>query len=254
MRVFYWIGRMALACLLMTAVSVLTTYIMVSVMVDGLLKQAHLTGLSHSVSVSDFIGKLSDSADFLLGGGGSSGRDASNDTSNDTSPGADASLGDSGSGGSGDPLSASAGAAANAGAADDSAGKGLGSSADGTPASGAAGTSKTPGEEDAVEAWSQVGGTDGSGSGSSGAAGGEDDATIMSAEQFQQKKAAMSSDDKAAVFSLLTSKLPEEDLQKLSQWVEDGITAKEYNEIYAMVQKQLTTADLSKLEAILKKY
>lgn len=104
---------------------------------------------------------------------------------------------------------------------------------------GAADASSEAPEEDAVAAWSQTG---------------SKEQIVISAEQFQEKREKLSEEDKNAVFSLLISRLPEEELQQLSTKLEDGLTNAELVEIEKIVERYVKPEELEQLMAIVNKY
>ncbi|WP_052487632.1 hypothetical protein [Gordoniibacillus kamchatkensis] len=77
---------------------------------------------------------------------------------------------------------------------------------------------------------------------------------VVSADDLAKKKAAMSSEDKMKLFSLLASKLPPEQLQRISALVEDGITADEMKQIDDILQKNLPKDDYKQILDIIQKY
>lgn len=106
------------------------------------------------------------------------------------------------------------------------------------------GTGTTPPPDDAVAVWSRSGSKEAS----------QKDKVVMSAEQFQTKREKLSEEDKTTVFSLLISRLPQEELQQLSAMMEDGITSAELAEIEKIVENYLKPDEFEKLIGIVNKY
>jgi hypothetical protein len=101
--------------------------------------------------------------------------------------------------------------------------------------------------EDAVPAWTQ-------GSGDKELKVDEQKKLVMSAEQFYQKKELLSDEDKMKIFSLLASRIPQNDLQQISKVVEDGITPDELTQVQGLVEKYLKPAEYKELLNIIQKY
>lgn len=87
-----------------------------------------------------------------------------------------------------------------------------------------------------------------------GGAESDGDRFVMSAEEFLSWQEKMTDEDKMAVFAILLGKIPQEDFQSLSLWLEDGLTAGEISEIYRLMDKHLSTEEMTELGNILKKY
>lgn len=108
------------------------------------------------------------------------------------------------------------------------------------------GDTTDPFGQDAVEAWNQS-----SGNSQQGAEGRKD--IVMSPEELQKKKDQMGDADKMEVFSILTTKLPQEEVQKISLFIENGITEQELEEVKTILAKYLKDNEYEKLLNILKK-
>ncbi|MFC0210956.1 hypothetical protein ACFFK0_00600 [Paenibacillus chartarius] len=126
--------------------------------------------------------------------------------------------------------------------------------------SGGGSTSGKPSEteeyvpEDAVAVsgrLSQSGDAAGSGSANSS---GVLSSLVMSTEEFAKKKAAMSSEDKMKLFSLLVGKLPPDQLQSISTMIEDGITSEELKQLDETMQKHLTQEEYKQILDMVTKY
>jgi hypothetical protein len=62
---------------------------------------------------------------------------------------------------------------------------------------------------------------------------------LMSSEEFYKKKEQLSGADKMMIFNLVISKLPETEIQKISNELEVGITIENWTDIQNTVKKYL---------------
>lgn len=77
------------------------------------------------------------------------------------------------------------------------------------------------------------------------------DGFFLSAEAFNEKRKNLSEADKLEIFTILLNDVPQEELQRLSELVEDGITAEEAALIAKSLQEHLGPDELERLLAIL---
>jgi len=77
---------------------------------------------------------------------------------------------------------------------------------------------------------------------------------VMSAEEFNNKRKKLSDGDKLEIFSLLMQKLPQQELQRMSELLEDGITEDELAELEEVINAYLHKDDVDRLLLILNKY
>lgn len=77
---------------------------------------------------------------------------------------------------------------------------------------------------------------------------------IISAEEFNQKKDAISSEDKMRIFTLLFTKVPQDDIQHLSLLLEDGLTEEEMAGVQEVLKAYLEPAEIEELNQIIEKY
>lgn len=77
---------------------------------------------------------------------------------------------------------------------------------------------------------------------------------VFTTEQLQKTKDKISNEDKMKIFSLLVSRLPQDELQRISRLVEDGITSEELAQMEDIVEMQLTPSEYKQLLTILEKY
>jgi hypothetical protein len=80
------------------------------------------------------------------------------------------------------------------------------------------------------------------------------DALVMSAQEFNEKRKKLTNKDKSEIFSILITKLPQKELQKMSLLLEDGITEEELNDLEGVMDAYLGQKEVAKLLAILNKY
>jgi len=102
---------------------------------------------------------------------------------------------------------------------------------------------ETPYQEEAIEVW-----------GREGTQQVEEQQVLLSLEDFNLKKDQMSGEDKIKIFSMLMSKLPTDEIQALSLFLEDGITQSEMELIDDMIRVYLKEEEVDTLVAILEKY
>jgi hypothetical protein len=95
-------------------------------------------------------------------------------------------------------------------------------------------------EQEAVEVWNQNAGSS--------------EEVIITAEQFNKKKDELTNADKMKVFSMIISKVPQHEIQVLSQLMEDGVTKEELIDIKAIMLKYLNAEEYEELMNILTKY
>jgi hypothetical protein len=82
----------------------------------------------------------------------------------------------------------------------------------------------------------------------------KDKQLVMSAQDFYNKKENLSDDDKMKIFTILAERLPQEKLQEISKFVEDGITSDELKQIESIVKTYVKPKEYEELEQILDKY
>jgi len=200
----------------------LTTWYVVNQYVSAVLGQFHITTPEQKLQLSQMISQLSEQAGSLLG-------DATAQTAAPEGKGGP-------SQGGGSPSSSD----------NHSAGT---NPVNGSPsgAAGDAGKSQPTSEakpDDAVAAWSQLGQQQ------------EDKQkkVVISAQDFLQKKGELSNEDKTKIFSILSTRLPPEEIQKISGFVEDGITEDELKQLESIVSKYVEPEEYQQLLDILNKY
>ncbi|MEF2966506.1 hypothetical protein V3851_11750 [Paenibacillus sp. M1] len=120
--------------------------------------------------------------------------------------------------------------------------------ADGTGGSGS--EEETPPED----ALAVMGGGISSGGASSGGqeALGQDREVIVTPDEMVAKKDGLSDQEKEKVFAMLMSKLPSEEMQKMTEAMEDGLTEAEMIEIEQILSKYLSKTEYADILKILK--
>jgi hypothetical protein len=101
-----------------------------------------------------------------------------------------------------------------------------------------------PFSEEAVEVWGQVKETETE----------ADQRIVLSPDDFNQKKNQLTGEDKMKIFSLLMTKVPAAEIQKLSLYLEEGLTHEEIQEIMKIIRSYLQQDEVQQLVAILEKY
>lgn len=92
-----------------------------------------------------------------------------------------------------------------------------------------------------------------SNSGSSGSqeALGQDQQVVVTPDEMVAKKDELSDKDKEEVFAILMSKLPQAEMQKMTEAMEEGLTESEMIEIEQILSKYLDKTEYSKMMKIL---
>ncbi|MFB7815076.1 hypothetical protein NBRC13296_28690 [Paenibacillus chitinolyticus] len=237
-----WLGRLGrwtAGAVVMSFLSIFTTYVIVTTMVDEVLKQFQLPPIGNKLSFSQITGKLGEQ--FGIGAVGKGGsvndrveRIAASSSKPSPSP-------------SPTPTSTPGGAEKPVTGSLDGSGMPSPSS---SPVQGGVSSPEPSGMPDAVAVMGEL--KEGQASRDPKDAQKRD--VVMSTDDFSKKKDALSSGDKQKIFSILVAKLPAEEVQKLSAMVEDGITAEELKEVDSKLKKYLNSTEYEQLSGILKKY
>ncbi|WP_337103867.1 hypothetical protein [Paenibacillus sp. YIM B09110] len=78
--------------------------------------------------------------------------------------------------------------------------------------------------------------------------------TAITTDDLTEAKDQMTDDDKETLFGLLMSKLPQESMQLISGYVEDGLTEQELTSVQQIMAQHLDKAEYEQMMNILKKY
>jgi hypothetical protein len=81
-----------------------------------------------------------------------------------------------------------------------------------------------------------------------------EDQVYLSTDELDAKKDSISSEDRMEIFSILMSRLPPEEIQKISKLLEGGITSAEIREAANILKEHLNEQEYEKLIGILMKY
>jgi hypothetical protein len=226
MKLLLWLARWIARTGVIAGLSLFSAWFVVNMYVESMLQQFHLSNVGKKIQFSDVIARLGEDWHIIK-----------------ARPRSEAAAGEA------------APAAAQPAAPDGTAGTesrpsgGSGDAPGGVPS---ATEEKAPDDAVAVSgrlSQNGIGGGTDSGGASQGFGG-----LVVSSDELAKKKAAMSSEDKMKLFSLLAGKLPPDQLQRLSVLVEDGITGDEMKQIDAILQKYLSKEDYSQIVDIIKKY
>lgn len=74
---------------------------------------------------------------------------------------------------------------------------------------------------------------------------------VVSSEEFTKKKEQLSEENKVKIFSLLVSRVPQEEMQRISAILEDGITAAELKELEELLQRYLEPEEYQQLQSLI---
>lgn len=233
MKILHWLSKLILTTALISVISVITAWYTVQTLVQDVLKGFQLqTSAPGGLAPVDWMLRLARQTGLMppVAGSGSSGVPATE--KNATEP----------------PAAA--------------AGTGVSSI---VPSAAEKSGENDPFAQDAVAVWSDSSGAgqEQGRQGQQGQAAGEAGMTdaseaqkevVMSAEDFSRKRELLSDEDKMKVFSLLISRIPQEDVQTISSFIENGITGDELRQMEEIVKKRLSSEEYGQLLEILNKY
>lgn len=275
MRWMGWLLRLIATVVVVCALTVMTTGYVVNAYIQSLLKSYHLPITAEAPSLGSVV-------KGMLGLGGKDRNEDAKNTALNTDPQADASAGGksegdssggTGTGGTGTGATGAgavgAGASGAAGAASDKAGGGSstgGANASGTNAgvNAGAGVDAKTGADDAgqtppEDALSVMGGISGdAGVGGQGedrpetGGSGQGPQVVVTPDQMVAMKDGLPAKEKEEVFAMLMAKLPQEEMQRITERMEDGLTEKELIEIEQILSKHLNKTEYAKIMELLK--
>ncbi|EXX85356.1 hypothetical protein [Paenibacillus darwinianus] len=219
-RMFGWLGRTVAAALIVSFLAIWTTGYIVNSYVETLLKQYNLPIETQPFALSGVWGKLWGAEDAAKPVGGAA-AEAEAGTSTDRSQ---------------DGTNDIPGINDN----------------EAQPANGNDGQSPDAGDS-AIESAPVTGLGAGAGPEAQGGqdSGGE---TVLTPGQIAEKKEQLNGEDRSKLFALLVSRLPQEEWQTISVYVEDGLTGTELTNIQQIVAKYLNQAEYDEMMTILSKY
>ncbi|WP_281883323.1 hypothetical protein [Paenibacillus sp. YYML68] len=79
----------------------------------------------------------------------------------------------------------------------------------------------------------------------------EDRKVVVSSEEFTKKKEQLSDSQKAKVFSMLATRLPQKDLNDISVMMENGLTASEVKRLDQLLQQHLKPEEYTELKTLI---
>lgn len=247
-----WIGWLAKLCATVVIVSlltVMTTGYVVNMYIQSLLDSYNLPLTAQTPTLGGMMKGM-----LGFGGGKASGSDQNGEEKSSY-----------GKTGSTEDGKSAAGTEGDVGVADKEAGNGTGSQTGSTDATGNGSNAGVNSDEGAVtepagtpdgeqppeDALSVMGGISaGAGSGGQEALG-QDQQVVVTPDEMEAKKDGLSDKEKEEVFTLLMSKLPQEEMQKMTAAMEDGLTEAEMIEIEQILSKYLDKAEYAKIIKIL---
>lgn len=224
MKTMRWMGKIIFSCIFITSLTVLTTWHVVNLYIEEIVRQYQLPVLGHKIQFSDVTARLSQELNIV------NPRDG------------------------GKAVVKSPTAPSNKDHSEAASGASLDQKTTATPEPAAnpnsESTDSKPSMEDAVAVWGPVKqGTDPAPSTAE-----KQREIVMSTEEFAHKKELLTHDDKMKIFSLVISKLPQSEVQQLSTLLEDGITLIEMQEVEQTLRKHLNQQEFDQLLAIINKY
>jgi hypothetical protein len=96
--------------------------------------------------------------------------------------------------------------------------------------------SPVPGSDGAVEVWKQ-----------------NEDQVVLDREALGELKDKISTEDKMIIFNIISSKVPEDDIQKISKLIENGVTNEGLKQIQEILLNRLEPQEYQELMGILTK-
>ncbi|PZE19064.1 hypothetical protein [Paenibacillus xerothermodurans] len=110
------------------------------------------------------------------------------------------------------------------------------------------GTARDSGQESTESGLAQDGSA-GSAAGAESDVGGR---VVVSGEEFARKKELLSTGDRNKIFNMMLSRVPQTEIQSISQMMEEGITASELKQIEQTLQQYLKPEEYSQLLGMIK--
>ncbi|WP_270166984.1 hypothetical protein [Paenibacillus sp. SYP-B4298] len=278
MRIVWWIGKWALAALVVSMLSVWTTAYIVNSYVGSFIKQYNLPVEPPKLALSGVWGSL-------WGGPAASGKQPSETAEEGAGAASKEASGGSQSGSTGGQRSEAGGADGADETVEDQASVGESAREAHSGAAGATNGESSNGTESTGDAAAQSAGEEepplsiefGAGSGTKANSGataadgasssrgdgvpgvGEQeldgsDPLVLSADELVQTKGQISAEDKQKMFAIIAERLPQQAWQTISLYMEDGLTESELQDIQQIVAQHLNDEEYQSLMEILKKY
>ncbi|MGG1550931.1 hypothetical protein [Paenibacillus ferrarius] len=226
MKWMTWLSKIVIGTVLITMISMFTTWFVVNMYVEDIFRQYQIPALGKKIHFGEFTSRLAEELNIVKRKDG----------------GKQAAQGGDASGSSPAPSPSPSGAQVSP---SPSPATSMGSTqgTDSLAASGS-GSGVSPNDDDAVAVMGRAQVEDNE----------QKKQLVMSEQDFTKKKDALTSEDKMKIFSLVVAKLPQDEVQKLSLLLEDGITAEEMDQVNTTLKKYLSDQEMSQLMVILNKY
>lgn len=239
-----WLSRIVVSTLFISSLTVMTSWYVMNLSVQHVLKQFHLETGQNQFKLSEFLTILTKQMNTISLGKQNSaekGEDPSSyneqaDRLSDPAKGTASINNDPGL--DLDPETgneAKTNANANAGTVSDSHGQ-------------KDANDKQSRDPEAVSVFNQISGLNDMSSETNG------NEVIISAEDFFMKKEGLSDEDKMKIFTMLVAKLSQDEMQQISAYVEDGVTRNELKKIEDILLGKLNHDEFEQLMAIINKY
>lgn len=222
MKLIAWFSKIVIGTVLITSITMFTTWYVVNMYVEDIFRQYQIPALGKKIQFNEFAARLVGELNIVMhkdGGKQAAPQDIPTPTKAVPSPNP--------SGSQSSPSSSSR---------DDLPVGGINSEGGGDASQGV--------KDDAVAVMGRARTEED----------GQKKELVLSTEDFAKKKEALSSDDKMKIFSLVVAKLPQTEVQTLSALLEDGITTEELTEVNSTLKKYLSEKELKQLTDILSKY
>lgn len=243
MKILQWLLKLAVTAAVTSVCCMVLTFAAVNTYVNMLLDQYHIQRpAGQQLGWGPFLSAMTRQIGGLAAADGSG---------SGTAAGTGAGAGSGAGAGGGKDLAVSAGGSALTDNGTPEPKSGQTSSpggSSGTPNSGTKPDTDRKPPDDAVAVWSRQSSSSASSSGSAS----DDQKIVVSGEDFTKRKEQLSSENKAKIFSMLTTRVPEAEIQKISMLMEDGLTAAELKEVEQILQKYLKPDEYAQLLAMVK--
>ncbi|OAS16779.1 hypothetical protein [Paenibacillus oryzisoli] len=224
MKLLTWLSKIVISTVLITSITMFTTWYVVNMYVEDIFRQYQLPTMGKKIQFGEFTSRLAEELNIVKGKDG--GKKAALGETPTTKPTPSPSP---------NPSGAFPSPSSSPNPNDQQ-------PVDGISSSSGVGASTTN-QDEAIAVM-----------GSARTEESEKRELVMSTEDFAKKKEALSSDDKMKIFSLVVAKLPQTEVQTLSGILENGITTEELDEVNATLKKYLNDKELAQLTDILNKY
>ncbi len=243
-KMFGWLGRTVAAGLIVSFLAIWTAGYIVNSYVETLLKQYNLPMETQPMALSGVWGTL-------WGADAPSGGQAKDEPSlmTDSQASSGKAAADAGDAAESD-ASGTDPAAEDAWSGIDEQADGADSTDADAAADGAQADAQNASGSDAGEASEETG----SGTGLEAQAGAQREETVLTPDELADARDAMTDEDRNKLFAILVSKLPQEEWQTISTYVESGLTESELTNVQQIVAKYLNRAEYDELMEILSKY